>query len=267
MIKNETRGSSPAHKSCSDCGITHTPLWRGGPNGPRTMCNACGIRWKRAHQNGHKANKSHVEKAVQKLEELSEDESEQRSDEDSAEELMALSDPESTRIDTNVSSREKDLRDSAPLPLKKTIRRRLFQSSSRKPYDRTPISKDLNSQIDSAMFLLQQAAEEFDELAETSADDMSDSTSPIGASAGSPIGGSPVPIISGSAIHTTATSPMRNPFQDKMDLLFNEVIALRQEVQKRDAIIDMYKSSCPVPTSSQGKNILESSSLSQPRAL
>eukprot|EP01114_Cavostelium_apophysatum_P005625 TRINITY_DN16812_c0_g1_i1.p1 TRINITY_DN16812_c0_g1~~TRINITY_DN16812_c0_g1_i1.p1 ORF type:complete len:237 (+),score=47.14 TRINITY_DN16812_c0_g1_i1:233-943(+) len=42
------------YKVCTDCGISHTPLWRGGPLGPKTMCNACGIRWKRANQAKHK---------------------------------------------------------------------------------------------------------------------------------------------------------------------------------------------------------------------
>ncbi|XP_065864201.1 GATA transcription factor 15-like [Euphorbia lathyris] len=31
-------------KSCSDCHTTKTPCWRGGPAGPKTLCNACGIR-------------------------------------------------------------------------------------------------------------------------------------------------------------------------------------------------------------------------------
>lgn len=34
-------------KRCTDCGTTSTPLWRLGPLGPKTMCNACGIKWKR----------------------------------------------------------------------------------------------------------------------------------------------------------------------------------------------------------------------------
>ncbi|GMH20459.1 hypothetical protein Nepgr_022300 [Nepenthes gracilis] len=32
-------------KSCSDCHTTTTPLWRGGPAGPKTLCNACGIKY------------------------------------------------------------------------------------------------------------------------------------------------------------------------------------------------------------------------------
>ncbi|KAJ6319909.1 hypothetical protein OIU78_015332 [Salix suchowensis] len=31
-------------RRCMDCQTTRTPCWRGGPAGPRTLCNACGIR-------------------------------------------------------------------------------------------------------------------------------------------------------------------------------------------------------------------------------
>ncbi|GMH07729.1 hypothetical protein Nepgr_009569 [Nepenthes gracilis] len=34
-------------KFCSDCKTTKTPLWRTGPAGPRTLCNACGIRYRK----------------------------------------------------------------------------------------------------------------------------------------------------------------------------------------------------------------------------
>ncbi|KAK0581452.1 hypothetical protein LWI29_013954 [Acer saccharum] len=34
-------------KSCIDCHTTRTPLWRGGPAGPRSLCNACGIRYRK----------------------------------------------------------------------------------------------------------------------------------------------------------------------------------------------------------------------------
>ncbi|KAJ5138396.1 uncharacterized protein N7515_003244 [Penicillium bovifimosum] len=30
---------------CSDCGTADSPEWRKGPNGPKTLCNACGLRW------------------------------------------------------------------------------------------------------------------------------------------------------------------------------------------------------------------------------
>ncbi|KAJ9555175.1 hypothetical protein OSB04_009789 [Centaurea solstitialis] len=37
-------GGSHTIKTCADCGTTKTPLWRGGPAGPKSLCNACGIR-------------------------------------------------------------------------------------------------------------------------------------------------------------------------------------------------------------------------------
>eukprot|EP00889_Picochlorum_renovo_P008323 jgi/Picre1/35353/NNA_002815.t1 len=32
---------------CLNCGSTETPQWRCGPLGPRTLCNACGVRYKK----------------------------------------------------------------------------------------------------------------------------------------------------------------------------------------------------------------------------
>ncbi|KAE8685013.1 GATA transcription factor 15 [Hibiscus syriacus] len=34
-------------KFCTDCKTTKTPLWRGGPAGPKSLCNACGIRYRK----------------------------------------------------------------------------------------------------------------------------------------------------------------------------------------------------------------------------
>ncbi|KAI3738696.1 hypothetical protein L2E82_28793 [Cichorium intybus] len=33
-------------KKCSHCEITKTPQWREGPMGPKTLCNACGVRYR-----------------------------------------------------------------------------------------------------------------------------------------------------------------------------------------------------------------------------
>ncbi|KAL7104579.1 hypothetical protein ACP275_08G254400 [Erythranthe tilingii] len=33
-------------RRCSHCGVTKTPQWRAGPLGPKTLCNACGVRFK-----------------------------------------------------------------------------------------------------------------------------------------------------------------------------------------------------------------------------
>ncbi|KAH7655078.1 Zinc finger NHR/GATA-type protein [Dioscorea alata] len=43
---SSSRGS-PEAKSCADCRTTRTPLWRGGPSGPKSLCNACGIRYRK----------------------------------------------------------------------------------------------------------------------------------------------------------------------------------------------------------------------------
>ncbi|KAJ1980446.1 hypothetical protein H4R34_002453 [Dimargaris verticillata] len=33
-------------KKCQYCGCKTTPMWRRGPAGPGTLCNACGVKWK-----------------------------------------------------------------------------------------------------------------------------------------------------------------------------------------------------------------------------
>ncbi|KAI0684413.1 hypothetical protein C8Q76DRAFT_804092 [Earliella scabrosa] len=37
----------PPETACSRCRTTHTPSWRHGPCGPKTLCNACGLQWAR----------------------------------------------------------------------------------------------------------------------------------------------------------------------------------------------------------------------------
>ncbi|KAL7148288.1 hypothetical protein ABFS83_06G168300 [Erythranthe nasuta] len=39
------KGDPPVRK-CKHCEITKTPQWRAGPTGPKTLCNACGVRYK-----------------------------------------------------------------------------------------------------------------------------------------------------------------------------------------------------------------------------
>lgn len=38
--------SAERQRRCSHCSTTNTPQWRMGPNGPGTLCNACGIRYR-----------------------------------------------------------------------------------------------------------------------------------------------------------------------------------------------------------------------------
>jgi len=55
-------------KKCSQCGNMRTPTWRSGPQGYRTLCNACGVQWlyhfnpaslEGARQSGRRINKRH----------------------------------------------------------------------------------------------------------------------------------------------------------------------------------------------------------------
>lgn len=47
---SETTGSgmsgSQLQRRCSHCHVQKTPQWRTGPLGPKTLCNACGVRFK-----------------------------------------------------------------------------------------------------------------------------------------------------------------------------------------------------------------------------
>ncbi|KAF3793827.1 GATA transcription factor 16 [Nymphaea thermarum] len=38
---------SGVSRACVDCQTTKTPLWRSGPQGPKSLCNACGIRYRK----------------------------------------------------------------------------------------------------------------------------------------------------------------------------------------------------------------------------
>ncbi|GAA5896866.1 hypothetical protein JCM5296_002576 [Sporobolomyces johnsonii] len=46
--KAPSRKGSAAQRSCANCGRTSSAEWRSGPTGPKTLCNACGLRWSKA---------------------------------------------------------------------------------------------------------------------------------------------------------------------------------------------------------------------------
>ncbi|KAF6173628.1 hypothetical protein GIB67_022987 [Kingdonia uniflora] len=46
-LRGKGSGSDVAKKTCSDCKTFKTPLWRSGPEGPKTLCNACGIKYRK----------------------------------------------------------------------------------------------------------------------------------------------------------------------------------------------------------------------------
>ncbi|CAN6858662.1 unnamed protein product [Brassica oleracea] len=57
-------------RCCSDCRTTKTPMWRGGPSGPKSLCNACGIRFMRQRRSEllgihrHKAYKKKINTSI-----------------------------------------------------------------------------------------------------------------------------------------------------------------------------------------------------------
>ncbi|KAJ9183824.1 hypothetical protein P3X46_007631 [Hevea brasiliensis] len=48
--QNLSSSSSNSIRVCADCNTTKTPLWRSGPRGPKSLCNACGIRQRKARR-------------------------------------------------------------------------------------------------------------------------------------------------------------------------------------------------------------------------
>ncbi|XP_022152091.1 GATA transcription factor 16-like [Momordica charantia] len=56
--QSQLKSESQKQRSCVDCHATRTPLWRGGPAGPRSLCNACGIRHRKFKMSSGGVNKS-----------------------------------------------------------------------------------------------------------------------------------------------------------------------------------------------------------------
>ncbi|GMI90337.1 BLUE MICROPYLAR END 3-ZINC FINGER, GATA TRANSCRIPTION FACTOR 8, BLUE MICROPYLAR END 3 [Hibiscus trionum] len=46
VADNSRNPTGQAVRMCMHCEITKTPQWRAGPMGPKTLCNACGVRYK-----------------------------------------------------------------------------------------------------------------------------------------------------------------------------------------------------------------------------
>lgn len=45
QFKYKKRSRAPAPGACQSCGTSDTPEWRRGPDGARTLCNACGLHF------------------------------------------------------------------------------------------------------------------------------------------------------------------------------------------------------------------------------
>ncbi|KAK6937321.1 Zinc finger, GATA-type [Dillenia turbinata] len=67
LVPEETATVSTSQKSCVDCHTTSTPLWRGGPAGPRSLCNACGIRYTKKRRAMLGISKAEAKKNKQKV--------------------------------------------------------------------------------------------------------------------------------------------------------------------------------------------------------
>lgn len=56
---------------CHDCGRTDSPEWRKGPAGPKTLCNACGLRYakkvKKNEETSMRASQSLAREAVKAI--------------------------------------------------------------------------------------------------------------------------------------------------------------------------------------------------------
>ncbi|XP_027368978.1 putative GATA transcription factor 22 isoform X2 [Abrus precatorius] len=48
--RSPRNNGSSITRVCSDCNTSSTPLWRSGPKGPKSLCNACGIRQRKARR-------------------------------------------------------------------------------------------------------------------------------------------------------------------------------------------------------------------------
>ncbi|XP_042503319.1 GATA transcription factor 23-like [Macadamia integrifolia] len=44
---NEQLVTASTPRICVNCKTSKTPLWRSGPHGPKSLCNACGIRYRK----------------------------------------------------------------------------------------------------------------------------------------------------------------------------------------------------------------------------
>ncbi|KAG5412642.1 hypothetical protein IGI04_000209 [Brassica rapa subsp. trilocularis] len=51
-------GNNLGARRCANCDTTSTPLWRNGPSGPKSLCNACGIRFKKEERRATAAGNS-----------------------------------------------------------------------------------------------------------------------------------------------------------------------------------------------------------------
>eukprot|EP01122_Echinamoeba_exundans_P011827 TRINITY_DN4834_c0_g1_i1.p1 TRINITY_DN4834_c0_g1~~TRINITY_DN4834_c0_g1_i1.p1 ORF type:complete len:437 (+),score=72.21 TRINITY_DN4834_c0_g1_i1:221-1531(+) len=55
---DEVADTTNADRECGFCGVTETAMWRRGPMGEATLCNACGVKWSQKRRNPTKQSSS-----------------------------------------------------------------------------------------------------------------------------------------------------------------------------------------------------------------
>lgn len=55
IAKCASRKNMKKKKVCHFCGRNDTPMWRRGPSGKGTLCNACGVKWSNSLKGGRKS--------------------------------------------------------------------------------------------------------------------------------------------------------------------------------------------------------------------
>lgn len=55
-VWHEQQQLEEERRCCANCGTSSTPLWRNGPRGPKSLCNACGIRFKKEERRAAETN-------------------------------------------------------------------------------------------------------------------------------------------------------------------------------------------------------------------
>jgi len=71
VARGSGKQSSSRKRKCEFCGTLETPMWRRGPTGKGTLCNACGVKWslkfrKRAGKKPkEKINKHHLPRGIE----------------------------------------------------------------------------------------------------------------------------------------------------------------------------------------------------------
>ncbi|KAL1930196.1 hypothetical protein VTP01DRAFT_1350 [Rhizomucor pusillus] len=60
VLRQRKRKRAPFQGRCHSCNISETPEWRRGPDGARTLCNACGLHYAKLERKQRAAEKTRI---------------------------------------------------------------------------------------------------------------------------------------------------------------------------------------------------------------